>query len=238
MGGATIGSPLPNSPNTLATHPELSPDGTMLANVETTGGGIDYDVTGGSIVVRSYDAATDTFGAATTIVADAGGASNFYPSWSPDGQWILFTRTSGNSYSSATAEVWVVKADGSMPPIQLMNADTTAGSITNSWARWTPFAQTYGANSSPVFFITFSSERQFGVRPLTQGTYGADKQIWMAPFFPDKAAAGQDPSGPAFRMPFQDFATSNHIAQWTSAVIIGRKADGSPLSQAEAYAKH
>jgi len=72
------------------------------------------------------------------------------------------------------------------------------------------------------------------VRPLTQGTYGADKQIWMAPFFPDKANGGMDPSGPAFRMPFQDFATSNHIAQWTQAVVIGKKADGSWLTQDEA----
>jgi hypothetical protein len=42
-----------------------------------------------------------------------------------------------------------------------------------------------------------------------------------------------DPSAPAIRMPFQDFATSNHIAQWTQAVIIGKKADGSLLSQYE-----
>ena len=26
-------------------------------------------------------------------------------------------------------------------------------------------------------------------------------------------------SGPAFRMPFQDFNTSNHIAQWTERVV-------------------
>ena len=42
----------------------------------------------------------------------------------------------------------------------------------------------------------------------------------MTPFFPDRAVRGQDPSGPAFRLPFQDFDTSNHIAQWTNAVVI------------------
>lgn len=45
-------------------------------------------------------------------------------------------------------------------------------------------------------------------------------QIWMTPVFPARAAAGQDPSGNAFRVPFQDVGTSNHIAQWTQAVVV------------------
>jgi hypothetical protein len=185
-------------------------------------------------VTRTFDPGSNTFGPTKVLVANASGMSNFYPSWSPDGQWLLFTRTSGVSYSTPDAEVWVMKSDGSAPPIKLAAADTTTASITNSWARWTPFQESFGPDHQTVFYITFSSERVFGVRPLTTGTYGLDKQIWMAPFFPDKATGGMDPSGPAFRMPFQDFATSNHIAQWTQAVIIGRKADGSLLSQYEA----
>jgi hypothetical protein len=56
----------------------------------------------------------------------------------------------------------------------------------------------------------------------------------MAPFFPDRAIGGQDPSGAAFRMPFQLLDAGNHIAQWTQAVVIGRQANGSPITQAEA----
>jgi hypothetical protein len=48
------------------------------------------------------------------------------------------------------------------------------------------------------------------------------------------ATAGMDPSGHAFHMPFQRLDTNNHIAQWTQAVVIGKKADGSPLTQVEA----
>jgi hypothetical protein len=230
--GTQIGPALTNT-LTYATHPEMSPDGTILANVETTNGGTDYDVNNGTIVLRSFDDSSNTFGASHVLVANAANAANFYPSWSPDGQWILFTRTTGRSYSDTSAEVWVVKADGSAPPIKLTNANTSTSS-TSSWARWTPFQQSFGADHQTVMYITFSSERVFGVRPLTTGVYGGDKQIWMAPFFPDKANGGMDPSGPAFRMPFQDFATSNHIAQWTQAVVIGRKADGTPLTQMEA----
>src|SRR5260221_2314592 len=51
--GTQIGAALPNSSG-VATHPELSPDGSQLANVETPSGGTDYDVTGGSIVLRSF----------------------------------------------------------------------------------------------------------------------------------------------------------------------------------------
>lgn len=232
----TILTTIPNTSGQLSTHPELSPDATRLASVDTTGGGTDYDVTGGSIVTRTFDDASNTFGPAVVLVPNAAGSSNFYPSWSPDGQWILFTRTTGNSYADPSAEVWVIKADGSGAPIQLVAANSTAGMLRNSWARWTPFVQSYGPDHQQLFFVTFSSTRQFGVRPLTSGTYGADQQIWMAPFFPDKATMGTDPSAPAIRMPFQDFATSNHIAQWTQAVVIGKRADGSPITQAQAQA--
>lgn len=233
-GGAVLAT-IPSSSGMLATHPELSPDGTMLANVETSSDFYDFQVSDGTIVTRSFDTSTNTFGAIKTLVPNASGASNYYPSWSPDGQWILFTRTSGNSYSDASAEIWVVKADGTQAPIQLVAADGTGSGVTNSWARWTPFPQTYGPNSEQLFYITFSSLRPFGVRPLSTSSWGSDPQIWMAPFFPDRAIAGQDPTGPAFRMPFQDLMSGNHIAQWTEAIVIARKADGSPLTQAEAY---
>ena len=41
----------------------------------------------------------------------------------------------------------------------------------------------------------------------------------MAAVDPDKIAAGQDGCYTAFALPFQDIATSNHIAQWTMKVV-------------------
>jgi hypothetical protein len=235
--GGTVIATVPSSAGMEADHPDLSPDGTKLANVETINDTYDFQVSQGAIVVRSFDQTTNTFGAIQQLVPNVTGASNYYPSFSPDNQWILFTRTTGNSYADPSAEVWVVKADGSKPPIQLMTADTTGASLMNSWARWAPFQQTYGSNSEALFYITFSSVRPYGVIPLTPGEDGPDPQIWMAPFFPDRAEAGMDPSGAAFRMPFQLLTAANHIAQWTQAVVIGRKADGTPLTQAEAVAQ-
>jgi hypothetical protein len=207
-------SMLPNTGAMLATHPELSPDGTRLANVETTNLFYDFQVNDGAIVTRTFDQVTGTFGAITPLVPNAPSASNYYPSWSPDGQWIAFTRTAGNSYNDASATAWVVKADGTMPPIQLSLANKGTGGLTNSWSRWTPFASTTGDANEQVFYLTFSTTRPFGVRP-TSGT-----QIWMTPFYPARAAQGLDPSGPAFRMPFQLLTSANHIAQWTEQVIV------------------
>jgi hypothetical protein len=43
----------------------------------------------------------------------------------------------------------------------------------------------------------------------------------MVAIDPAKVAAGQDPSYPAFALPFQDLDTSNHIAQWTQTLVDG-----------------
>jgi hypothetical protein len=203
-----------------ATHPDVSPDGTRLVYVRAPAGS-DWGFSGGQIYTRSYDPVTHAFGAETPLVTT--GVNNFYPSWSPDGQWVLFNRADGGTaYNNLNASLWVVKADGGAPPIQLSAFNQTAGGLTNSWGRWAPFAQTVGANREPIFWITVSSKRDFGVRRLNSADAEAAKtpQIWMAPFYTGRAAAGQDPTTPAFRLPFQDLTSNNHIAQWTERVVV------------------
>jgi len=215
LDGKLLTGPLPPvTANLGATHPDLSPDDTRLVSVEFSGG-LDAQAYDGAIVIRSFDAATNTFGAPTTLVPNAPNHANWYPSFSPDGQWIVFTRSTSYSYDAASAETWIVKADGTQPPVQLATANLT-GDLTNSWARWVPFAQTFGPGNEPLFYLTFSSKRPFGVRIPS----GGRPQIWMTPVFPSRAAAGEDPAGNAFRVPFQDVNTANHIAQWTQAVVV------------------
>ena len=92
-GGQTI-TTIPNTAGTIAGYPEISPDGTKLVNVETTGAD-DWAFGDASIVVRSFDSKTNTFGAATMVMPfDAtAGVQSYYPSWSPDGVWIAVTRS-------------------------------------------------------------------------------------------------------------------------------------------------
>jgi len=195
------------------THPDFSPDGTKIVFVKAQSSTHDWVFNGGSLMVVSYDRASDSFGTPTMLVPSAGD-NVYYPSWSPDGDWILFNRSSEDSYDDSSAEIYVVRADGSGTPKKL-DTPNMAGGITNSWARWAPFEQVWAPGESgeePILWLTFSSKRGFGVR-----LPGGQPQLWMAPFFP--ARADSDPSAPAFRLPFQDIATNNHIAQWTERVI-------------------
>ncbi len=217
MGGAVLAT-IPNTAETMyATHPELSPDGTRLVNVESSSLNTDYTPESGRLVIRSFDAATNTFGTPTVLVeAGTDGLQNYYPSFSPDSQWLIFTRTPSYGYNNANATTWITKADGSGPLIQLVTSDLAQG-MTNSWARWVPFGQTFGPDNEPLFYVTWSSTREFGVRITPNGFL---PQIWMTPVFTARAEAGMDPSGPAFRVPFQDVQTGNHIAQWTEQVVV------------------
>jgi hypothetical protein len=213
---ATDASLLATVPNAgVASHPDFAPDGKHFVYVQRASTAqSDWSFTSGGIYTVSYDDSNLTFGAPQLLVSD-GGKNDYYPSYSPDGTWIMFNRTDDNSsaYNSPSAEVWVVKADGTGGPMKLSTADVGAG-LTDSWARWAPFQSSFGPNSEALYWITFSSKRQFGVR-LPQGT----PQVWMTPFFPDKASTGADPTAPAFWLPFQDIGTSNHIAQWTEKVV-------------------
>jgi hypothetical protein len=216
--GAVL-APVPQAGAGHMTHPDLSAQGDHLVYVAPSGYGNDWTFTGGSLAYRTYDQPTDAFGEEHVIVTSAG-ENNYYPSYSPDGQWVLFNRSyagpnaDGDAYNDQSAELWVVKADGSQPPIRLDLANI-GGGLTNSWARWAPFDATWGDSHERIFWLTFSSKRDFGVRLRGVG----QPQIWMTPFFPDRAANHQDPTAPAFWLPFQDIGTSNHIAQWTNTII-------------------
>lgn len=198
-------------------HPDLSPDGTRLVYVVVPGlapgSGSDWSFNSGQLFTRSYDPVTKAFGPETPLVTD--GVNNFYPSFSPDGQYVLFNRTTaGGSYDNANASLFVVKSDGSAPPVELATVNKGLG-LTNSWGRWAPFQQTLGPTFEQTYWITVSSKRDFGVRLVG----AARPQIWMTAFSKDRAAQGQDPTSPAFRLPFQNIDGNNHIAQWTERVV-------------------
>lgn len=195
------------------THPDIAVDGTRLVYVSPASPGSDWNFQGGRIMTRTFDSATNSFGPEETLVSDT--SNNYYPSFSPDGQWVLFNRAAtGTAYNNGNATLWVVKADGSQPAIQLDAANAGLG-LTNSWGRWAPFAQSMGANNEPMYWVTVSSTRDFGVRLV-----GANRpQLWMTPFYPERAAAQQDPSLASFRLPFQNIDSNNHIAQWTEQIV-------------------
>lgn len=215
-----------------ATHPDFSPTGDAIAFVAARTPVHDWRFDGGSIMVASFDPDTGTFGPSRHLVDQElcqgprqkqHKRNCFYPSWSPDGQWILFNKSAEDAYDDQSAELWVVPADGSMPPIEL-DMPNFDRELTNSWARWAPFEQVLGDQGERLFWFTFSSKRDFGVRLV-----GLRRpQIWMAPFFPERALRGEEPSAPAFRLPIQSVDSNNHIAQWTEQVVSVESQRGEP----------
>ncbi|CAN5546224.1 hypothetical protein BH11MYX1_BH11MYX1_31430 [soil metagenome] len=208
---------MPATGTDKVTHPDVSADGTMITytRVPAASYGADWHFGNGEIVVRPYDQATATFGAERILVTDAN--NNYYPSFSPDGTYVLFNKSSDNSsngaYNNPSATVWVAKTDGTGSPVELATLDAAIGT-TNSWARWAPFKQTVGVD--PIYWITTSSQRDFGTRIV-----GLSRpQIWMTAFSPAAVEAATDPSSPTFRLPFQNLDSNNHIAQWTEQIVV------------------
>jgi len=105
-------------------------------------------------------------GGAATPVQGASDSTlqSYYPSFSPDDQWIVFNRIPNdeNLYDQPAAELFVVPATGGTPtrlaandPAQCSNV--TSPGITNSWGKWAPTAMQ--ANGDTFYWIVFSSKR-------------------------------------------------------------------------------
>ncbi|MCS6898650.1 MAG: hypothetical protein RMJ98_02970 [Myxococcales bacterium] len=223
---ANTGALLQDAVVPSGTMPDWSPDGSALvyARPKTPPplGVAAPGVDSASLEVRSFGGAG--FGPPTVLVP-FNGANNYYPSYSPDGAWVAFNRSPGNKNSFENAsngdgglpdgEVWAVAAQGGTP-IRLDNA-TQPG---DSWPKWAVQTSTYEGGT--VHWLTFSSWRAYGLRlPAFKTT-----QLWMVAFDPARAAKGQDPSFPAFWLPFQSLSSGNHIAQWV--VKVERKPCSSP----------
>ena len=274
-GNAATPATVPNMgpANARPTHVDWAPDGksllfTLPNKVGHWGSRDDDDhVFGGSVYSAPYMGG-GLFGAPTAIITSAG-ENNYYPSYSPDSQFIVFNRVpltgtiatidscSGtglsvtcpnDSFSNPAARVFVLPTTVGAAPIDCEAANGSPAAapvaVSNSWPRWSPFIQQYKGNS--LLWVTFSSTRDYGLRvrnhlPGMFQCYPSDSyeqpgtshhgafppncqqpQIWMAAI--NLTAAGEfgnknDPSYPAFWLPFQDITTHNHTAQWTETVV-------------------
>ncbi len=221
----------------LATHPDWSADGNMLAYVHVpysyyhmhdNGYKVPDDVhfeRGSIYLIKKNKQGQWT--APRALVTGGKGINYYYPTFSPNGEWIAFNRSSGDSYSDEDATVYVVSPtyDPKKPDkkkLIKLNATVNPNNQSNSWPRWSPFVQNYKGNT--LYWLTFSSLRDYGLRLKNSkpGMKYKDKapQIWMVPFDTTRAAKGQDPNPhPVFWLPFQNVKHHNHIAQWTQKVV-------------------
>jgi hypothetical protein len=148
-----------------------------------------------------------------TVLLSSGGENNYYPSYSPDGGWVVFNRSAMGSYDAPDAHLWMVRSNGMGGAVNLARANGPMDG--NSWPKWAPFREVYaGELTEALLWVTFSSRRPYGLRSTERTA-----QLWMAAVRPDRIGpTSPDPSAPAFWLPFQDLRQGNHIAQWTEEV--------------------
>lgn len=222
-------------------HPDWSPDGQNIVFVRQ-GQAFEDGVNNQRFYQGSIQMVTDqgggTFGAPVTLLPSQAGRNRYYPSFGPDGALLAFNEStcpSGSAHincnadSDPTATIFVMKPQPGATPIPLARANAkgktdTSDALTNSWPKWAPFEfQRTEEPNTRLVWMTFSSTRKFGLRNLPTGggvESATGTLLWMVAIDPDRALADQDPSYPAFALPFQDFASSNHIAQWTEEVVV------------------
>jgi hypothetical protein len=215
----TSGAALPGPVAASGTMPDWAPDGLHLvyAQPQTAAFFAVPGVSSASIVSLHFNGVGwDT---PTTLVPFAG-QNNYYPAYAPTGDWVVFNRSPSNAESFSNAapdpdagtvpdgELWAVPSGGGSQ-VRLSRASDPGAC---SWPKWAPVLHDYYGGK--IMWLTFSSARAYGLRLAA----GQETQLWMVAFDPAKGTAGQDPSFPAFWLPFQDMTSGNHIAQWSSKV--------------------
>ena len=209
--GTNTGALISNIPTSqigpLVTQAFWSPVGDKLAFVVSSTAGAEgvLSVEEGSIWTMDFSTATGTptFSNPQLVVGpQAAGGNVFYPSFSPDGEWIAFCGApSDESYNNPNSALWLIKADGSVGPIPLENANM-GPQLYNSWPRWAPTI------TQGQYWVVFSSQREYG--PFIDG---GPQQLWVTRI--DTNLLPNDPSHPALWLPGQFEFSGNLTAEWS-----------------------
>jgi hypothetical protein len=183
----------------LVTQPDLSADDSSIVYVvpgagPANGGGCnmmsascvsqqgDTHFFAGSLYASTFSASaamtgtTNPFGAAQLLLL-GGMRSYYYPSFSPDGNFIVFndapqpgnTATSNNdAFYNRNARVKLIHnpPGAGATPIDLPALNVADG-LSNSWPRWSPFVQQYKGHQ--ILWVTFSSNRDYGLHLVNSG---------------------------------------------------------------------
>lgn len=202
--------------------PEFSPDDDAVVLTLSDTPDTAIAVQAGDIAVLSFDAASNTFGKPEIIVAGTDEVFHFYPTWSPDGNYIAFASASRiaepgeptpKSYDQKKARLRLVRRSGgdvyelarAMPELE-------------KWSTYPKFAPFSAGQSGALMFLTFNSKMNYGLVLDNDARGDAQRlaQLWMSAI--DVSKLPDDPSAPPIWLPFQDPSQAGHLGIWTREV--------------------
>jgi hypothetical protein len=204
---------IPRGPNDTqaATNPAWSHDGSTIVYTSLPASGI----VNGRASNGPMDLYTVHYHA--TLGGDAAplrGAADstleeFYPSFSSDDRYVIFSAVpSGqNAYSNSQTELHLVPAAGG-DSIRLEANDPPAcgrnksPGVTNSWAKWSPSAQSVSVLGNTYYWIVFSSTRDPNGNP----------QLYVSPIVVD--AQGNVTTYHSLYLWNQPASEDNHTPAW------------------------
>ena len=204
--------------------PDFSPDEKHIAVTLSSAPDSPWAVASGSIATLDFNAEARTFSPAKVLVPMTDTEFHYYPSWSPDGNWIVFasaprgpdtTRCSDPndtstcrpnlSYDQARSRLRLAHyPDGRL--YDLTRATQGIG-LSSTLPKFAP-QPTNGHNQ---LFITFNSKMSYGVE-----VSDSPAQLWLSVLDFDRLP--DDPSSAPVWLPFQTFGQKNHLAYWTDKV--------------------
>ncbi len=213
-----------------ALMPDWSADGKTVVFASAPGTGQSVDLTDGSIATMSYSSAggSNIFGtpqflvtAPITLVGN-NYPNLFFPSFSPDGDWIVFDAALGNwrNFSNenvAGTRLALVPAKGGTP-VDLTAINGTTGAEDVTWPHWAP------GNTTDYYWIVYSTERDYGhevtvANSNPQCIENGDqqcKQIWIGAISKAALMGGSgDPSFAPVWLPGQSTQADNISPYWT-----------------------
>jgi hypothetical protein len=149
--------------------------------------------------------ANPMLGTPTTMVATGADPNQriAWPTVTPDGQWILYSRTAGADTRTGNGDLYLASAVTPNQEVRLASLDGdgypfAAGSRDASWNFEPSFAP---VATGGYFWVVFTSRRTYG--NILTGDKTVVKQLWVAAI-DQNPTPGKDPSHPAFHLTGQD----------------------------------
>lgn len=175
----------------------------------------------GDIAVMDYHREDDSFDNLRVIVPGTDELFHFYPTWSPDGQFIAFASAPvendelgmpRKSYDQQKARLRLVRRTGG----EVYELSRAMPEL-DKWSTYPKFAPFSAGQAGDLMFLTFNSKVNYGLI-LDNDALGDQRvaQLWMSAI--DVSKLPDDPSSPPIWLPFQDPTQAGHLGIWTSEV--------------------